>query len=131
MTTAAAVTAGTVDDTVNAPRRGNVKGRPMVWNQMCTAPLHRKLPEYVKNLNATRRGNKAAKARNEAINSALIDELGHACGWQMANLYAVVDGKPTKGVKQEPLDTSKMDYAAQQVYEGRQIAWRRLLRQVC
>jgi hypothetical protein len=108
------------------------KGRPPAWNLTCSELLHAKQPAYKKNLNDRRRGDKGAKARNEAINTALIDELGHACGWDINNLYSAVgpDGKRDPGVKREPVNTSKLDYAAQQVHEGRQIAWRRLVRQV-
>jgi hypothetical protein len=107
------------------------KGRPTVWNATCTGVLTPYVRPYVDNLNAHRRGDKAAKQRNEDINSAIIDELGHACGWDRAHLLAVgPDNKRTAGVRRDPVDPSRMDYAAQQVFEGRQITWRRLLRQV-
>jgi hypothetical protein len=107
------------------------KGRPPAWNATCKGMLMARQVPYVRNLNDTRRGDLAAKARNKAINTELIDELGHACGWVTANLYAVgPDGKRRDIVKQEPVDVSKLDYAAQQVHEGRVIAWRRLLREV-
>jgi hypothetical protein len=108
------------------------KGRPPAWNLTCSDLLHAKQPAYKKNRNDGWRGNKGAKARNEAINTALIDELGHACGWDINNLYLAVgpNGKRNPGVKREPVNMSKLDYTAQQVHEGCQIAWRRLVCQV-